>query len=225
MEIEQSYIKDNKNGIEYSLEDQLKDIGFVNLDEYFKLKQEWKLHSLKFNREFCQIEEVTNKVVKLLNAETPSLLTVKSDKIAIYHGDEPYDKDFCTEHNILVNEIGHHGGTIVVGKDDISFGLFLPYDFNMDFSDFLNLFASIFKKYYTDVNINNNDILINGEKVLGAAGLHGKTLKGYVTNISFSNNTDLINQICSTVPMQKTPGFLTKMTREQLEREVIKWLQ
>ena len=80
-------------------------------------------------------------------------------------------------------------------------------------------------KYFNDVFISGNDILINGMKVLGSMNRRVNGMYIFACQVSYANHLDLINKLCSK-SSDKIPGFINKnqMPREVLKNEVLTWL-
>ena len=78
--------------------------------------------------------------------------------------------------------------------------------------------------YFDNVAISNNDILINGEKVLGGAMIEHNGLLIVVFQINFINKREDIINICGITP--KTPGCIDSsvVTAEQIKNEFLSWL-
>ena len=89
---------------------------------------------------------------------------------------------------------------------------------------FLIKLKEYFDCYFDNVAISNNDILINGEKVLGGAMIEHNGLLIVVFQINFINKREDIINICGITP--KTPGYIDSsvVTAEQIKNEFLSWL-
>ena len=74
-----------------------------------------------------------------------------------------------------------------------------------------------------DVVVDNNDILLSGKKVCGSTEYRMNNRFAFIAQFSFDDKLDLINKICPSTS-GKIPHYLTKITREQLRKEILTWL-
>lgn len=75
-------------------------------------------------------------------------------------------------------------------------GLLIPKTIDVTFEYFLNRYVKFYSKYFDDVVIDNNDILINGKKIQGSIFFDSNDMYFYGTAISFIDRMDLIKKIC-----------------------------
>jgi lipoate-protein ligase A len=74
--------------------------------------------------------------------------------------------------------------------------------------------------------VEGNDILVNGEKVMGSMQRQIGSTTVWAAQFSFAEHDELIGRICKK-EMKKHPAIFHKdsLTKEVLEREVLRWLQ
>lgn len=223
IQAEQQYIQNRINGIETTpLIDILKEYGFNSLEEYYKQKTEFEFSSLDFH-EMNTTSDVAFQVIgQILRNEKPILLFENHATPFIYHGNEEYNHEAAEKLGITVYEGGYMGGTIVGGIGDLSIGIFFPSHIEYRSKYFLNKLVEIFQKHNVNAEINNNDIMIDGKKVIGTACLETENYYGFVAYVSFSDKSELVKQVCGDAIKQ--PGFITGMTLEKLEEELREWL-
>ena len=83
---------------------------------------------------------------------------------------------------------------------------------------------NILKKYSSaDFSVAGNDILMNGNKILGSAVYRQNGMFVLINYLSFSDKADLIKEVCLK-HSTKQPGHIDFMTTEQLRLEVEEWL-
>ena len=220
---EQQYINDRINGIETrSLIDILRDYNFTSLNEYYLAKKEWQLQNCGMIEQHCEIPEVPTTLATIISLKQPTLLIVESNSPFIYHGDEEYNEQAVIELDIPVDEMGHSGGTIVGGAGDLSIGIFFPLNIDARSDYILQRFVDIFQNHGIAAEVNNNDVLVDGKKIIGSAHLASDDLFAFVSYISFSDKTELVQKICG--PAEKTSGYLTGISRSELIRGMKEWL-
>ena len=139
------------------------------------------------------ISDVAFETIRnILIAENPVLLFEKHETPFIYHGDEDYNIERARASNITVYEGGYAGGTIVRDAGDLSIGIFLPIEIDLNSKFFLNKIAEILNKYNTPAVVDNNDIMVNNRKVIGTSTLSTDNYFGFVAYVSFNDKTELI---------------------------------
>lgn len=206
--------------------DAVKECGFESIDEYFKAKKLQKFQALSFEK----IE--TNP----LEAIPQALEIVKNKKTAIFFADtlftiiwngngSEYNKEYCIEHSIPIIPFQTGGGTIVSTKGDLNIGICFPKEFDYSIDDILNGFTNIFRKY-TDkkIEVQGNDIIIDDYKVMGSAVYKSSTMLLFMTSISMSDKSEIIENVCLK-QSKKIPGYIDFMSNKELRQEVVEWLQ
>ena len=222
---ENIYIQNRLNNIETEpLIDILKGYGFETLEDYYKQKAEWQLLHCGIKEVNRSVADAFSTIDTLIQHELPSLLLVYHDYPFIWHGSKDYDlnQEAVDKYNIQVYEGGYIGGTIVGGAGDLSFGVVYPKTIDLRADYFLDKLVEIFRAEGMNAEKDHNDILIDKKKVIGSATLEGVTFLGFVVFISFSDQSEVIKEVCGINP--KEPGYITKMTVEDLEDKLRKWL-
>ena len=200
----------------------LKEFGYNNLEDYNNDKKLFQLSQLNFTEVHTTSNVAFETIRNILIAEDPVLLFEKHETPFIYHGDEDYNIEGARASNITVYEGGYAGGTIVGDVGDLSIGIFLPIEIDLNSKFFLNKIAEILNKYNTPAVVDNNDIMVNNRKIIGTSTLSTDNYFGFVAYVSFSDKTELIKQVCGN--NLKQPGFLINITVEELEEELRQWL-
>lgn len=220
---EQQYINDRVNGVETRpLIDILHDYDFTSLDEYYLAKKEWQLQNCGMVEQHCDASEFPMKFSTFVYLKQPTLLFGDSDKTFIYHGNEEYNTQAVKELDIPVYEIGYEGGTIVGTAGDLSIGVFYPDTIDLRSDYILDKISSILQNHGIAAQVDNNDILVDGKKVLGSAHLTSNGFFVFVAYVSFSDKSELIQKVCGTAA--KAPSYLTGISRSELIRGMSEWL-
>lgn len=223
---EELYLKDKFNGKETSLQARLIQYGYTILKEYFDAKKEYLFNNWKPEVYFIPIEDFAEKVENAIQASEYGIYIPIANGIHAYHGTDEIDYLQCEQEGIQVIELNYNGGTIIGSEDDFSIEIVAPINIGLDFNCIINKFYEIISKYEDNVVIDGNDILINGNKVLGSMTRRINNTFVWAAQATFGDHIDAINKICKK-KSAKAPGRIKSnyLTREKLQNEVISWLQ
>ena len=85
----------------------------------------------------------------------------------------------------------------------------------------------ILLKYFNNVEIQDNDILINNKKVAGATSFGTEDFFFLIYHFSMSDKEELITAICGAPTSGKQPGYIdtTILSTKQLMEDFLSWLQ
>ena len=226
IEVEKEYLSYRMKGeYPYHLVDRIRECGFESLDEYFKEKNDYE-----FNKETFEVIETTPikaiaDIFTTVTSKKTALLMADTITTIVWLGDDsPYDREFCIKNNIPVLPLRTKGGTIVSTKGDLNIGICMPEKYGIDHLYILNGLANIFRKYTDkEIVIDGNDILVDGYKVLGSSTYSISGMFVFITPVSLTEKTELIQNICQKMST-KTPSHMDFITAEQLRQEVRSWL-
>ena len=214
------------------LEKQINLIGFLNLEEFFKEKKKILLKETLNNKIRETFETEQNFFNVLANDNNIGALFYyhKKDFCVYYGGKNQYiNTTYCKENNIefFNYDSNANGGAIITGNGDLSMKIVLPVSIDITKDYLIENIANILKKYFLNVSINNNDILIDGLKVFGAASKVIDNIIIFLCYFSFSDKKDIILNICGEPNTGKNSGFLNSnyLNIEQLKKELLLWLQ
>lgn len=227
IKIEEQYIQYRLNNEEpFSLEDEIKKCGFDNLEQYFDKKLDFQISQLNFSVEDVLPFTAADAMLNLMNTKTNGILLMNTDQTVVYHGSKDFNREYCEENNIPVIEHYSNGGTLVASDGELSIGVCMPFFNGLSGRYMLLKLKSIFDKYYDDVVIDNNDIMINGKKVCGTTVYPTSEVFGFLAQFSFDDKSELISKICysSESGSNKIAGYIDRLTREELRKEVLEWL-
>jgi hypothetical protein len=224
--IEQQYLDTRDTLKTLSLLNRLSTVGYTSLDTYFKDKTEYLVRTSNptiYEPVMLGIEDAVEASVK--TKEVSVYIPTASDVFA-WHGSETIDYDLCKSLGVTVYEMRYLGGTIISGPEDFSIAVIIDENTDVTSDYFMNRFYSYFRQYFSNVVLNNNDILINDKKILGSMTRRANGMFIFATQVSFVDRTNLINQICPP-DSGKIPGCIDNsiLTKEMLKNEVLSWLQ
>lgn len=222
---EKLYIEDRANNIDTSLIARIKQYGYETLDEYFKEKRKYLFENWKPEVYYVDIRTLSTELEKAVQNEKYGIYISVADTLYAFHGDDEIDHNLCKELGVCVAEVYHKGGTIIGSDKDLGIEIVAPRNLSLQSKDILNKFYEIISYYEDNVIISGNDILVNGEKVLGSMRRDVGNVFVWAAQCSFGEYDDIIEKICHK-KSQKKPGRLKnpKLSKEVLEKEVLKWL-
>lgn len=220
---EEAYINNRLNGVEARpMVDIVADYGFDSLASYHEQKSLYLFEHAEYTEVHTTDEKAFEDISKILIAEKPTLLFEKHDEPFIYLGSKEYDAAAVKASGIKAYDGGYLGGTIVGGTGDLSVGIFYSSLIDIRADYILDRIAEILQKHGINAVKDNNDILVNGKKVAGTACLETNSFYGFVAYLSFSNNAEIVKQICG--ESEKKPGFIDGITADEFMEEMRQWL-
>lgn len=212
---------------EISFNEQIINLGFKDLEDFFEQKKEYEMQQFLKGKVF-----VTNPIdgLQLIQNKNFGIISVDDNYTFVYKGNnkKEINMEYCQQNNIPVYNYGTFGGAVVVSPGDYNIGVVIPIKLNLNSTFFLNNIALILKRYFENVKVDNNDILIDNRKVLGSANFGNEEYFFFVAQISFSDKTELIQSICGDIDENgKQPGYINPniLSTNKLREELLSWLQ
>ncbi len=176
------------------------------------------------------IHEITVPPAQILNAITENCMAKNPCTLCVtdingtiaWGGSKEADGDFAAA-GVTVYNLGYQGGYIITSANDLSYVIVTP-DIGVSDDYYLRRIKSILDRYCDGVTIDRNDILIDGEKVIGSASYKVNGMNAFMFAASFTDYTDLIMELCPP-RTGKAPGYITGCTAEQLRAEIMEWFK
>ena len=227
---EEQYIYDKTHidDVSLSIYDYLAEAGYTDLDEYRNDAKDYWVKSQNY--------EIVEEPV--INADVPVPYLTNGTPAFLYTINCVYNYAFIpmsyTNYELLEQygytpvKLGYENsnGPILSANGDLRIYLILKKNecIEITYHYFLIKLKEYLDGYFDDVAISNNDILINGEKVLGGAMIEHNGLLIVVFQINFINKREDIINICGITP--KIPGCIDSsvVTAEQIKNEFLSWL-
>lgn len=225
------YNIENKIEEKISFVDQIKEIGFTDLEDFFNQKREYDMQQVLNGKVYSVAPKDAMPTLRLLLSTGQfGIVSVYTNETCVHHGQDEsksLNTEYCETHNIPIYTYDSFGGSIVATEDDYSMALLLPPDIDISTDFILKKFQRILLKYFNNVTIDNNDILINGVKVAGTTSFGTDTFFFLIAHFSMNEKTDLIYSICGEPTSNKTPGYIDTsiLSTEKLMEELLSWLQ
>ena len=225
LEEEKRYVADRMNGIDTSLIERLKQYGFHSLAEYFSAKKDYLWHNWIPEIRRDSIDVVSDVAEEAIKAKDYGVYIPTVEGKYAFHGTEELDLDICNKLGVRPVNMRYRGGTIVGSAKDFSIEILMPSEIGFTSADFINKMHEIISKYVDGVTVDGNDILINGEKVMGSMSRQENGVFVWAAQISFEEYHDEIEKICRKKSIKRPSCVRGGLTRDRLEREVIAWLR
>lgn len=153
------------------------------------------------------------------------------EDLSVNYGQEgDINKEFCDSNNIHYRYENRSGGCMVLFPGNIITLDVYPTDNFLRQHAYLNELVDYLKSKNINATTNNNDLMIDGKKIIGAVSeTLPKPYKGWVyfaVSISINADSDLIDQICLK-PMNKVPGTLSNygITTEEIFNWTLDWFE
>ena len=227
IEKEKEYLSYRMKGEEpFYLINAIKECGFESLAEFFEQKKIYELANLSFEVIETTPPKAIGDVLNTMAERKTAVLFANTDYTLVWNGDNStFNETYCAECGIPVYPLQTGGGTIVSTSGDLNIGICVPKSTCIDATFILQRFADIFRKYTNKmVEVNDNDIMVDGYKVLGSSTYENNGMFMFITPISLSEKTELIASICQK-HSEKQPAHIDFMNRESVRSEVLQWLK
>lgn len=223
---EKRYVADRMQGMDTILRERLVQYGYDTLDDYFKDKKKHLWDKWKPEVFYISVGTFSQDVEAAINNEAYGIYIPVADGLYAYHGTDEIDRELCKSMGVRVIDLNYQGGTIVGSTEDFSIEILYPSTMMLTGNDIIGKIAEIVGRSMDGVTVNGNDLLVNGEKVMGSMERHVGNVRVWAAQISFGDYDEAIEKICNKKSMKK-PGQIdrNKLTKDKLEKEVLKWLR
>ena len=183
------------------------------------------------NFEIVEEPEIDPSIpIPYLKNQTPAFLyTINCDKNYAFLPMSYNDTTKIEELGYIPVKLGYENsnGPILSASGDLRIYFILKKDddVNISYHYFLIKIREYLDEYFDNVSISNNDILIDGKKVLGGAMIEYNGMLVVIFQINFVNKEDHIRQVC--VLKKKQPGYIdpSVVSAEQLKDEFLSWIK
>lgn len=207
--------------------DYLAEAGYDDIEEFredktiYLLKhQNYIIDEVPEIKEDCYVDKIKNKI--------PAFVYIIHSGNNFAFVPNTFDKDdILAEYNIIPARMNYEAknGVIITSDGDLRVVLIMPDFIEIPQNYFLIKIRDYLSKYFADVRIDNNDIMLNNKKVLGSGLKNENSMNVFMFQITFVDRSELIKKICTT--SIKEPGFIDPniVSPEQLKNEFLSWLQ
>jgi len=217
---------------EVSFRDQILALGYEDIEDFFKEKTIFEMQKNLKNGKLYTVKmpNLVNILNILVQKKQNGIVSIYTDTTCVCHGQntqKQLNTDYCEKNNIPIYPYNSFGGNIVATAEDYGMVFLIPSEINMSESFVLEKVARILTKYFNNVNIEGNDILINNKKVIGSGSLIVNDMFLMLFYFSMEDKGDLIVNICGEPTSGKAPGHIDSqiLPLETLKEELLSWLQ
>ena len=222
------YDKTHTDNVFLSMRDYLAEAGYTNLNEYRKDAKDYWVKSQNYEVVEEPVINANVPVPYLTNGIPAFLYTINCEYNYAFIPISYTNYELLEQYGYTPIKLGYENsnGPILSANGDLRIYLILKKNEHIEitYHYFLIKLKEYLDGYFDDVAISNNDILINGEKVLGGAMIEHNGLLIVVFQINFINKREDIINICGITP--KIPGCIDSsvVTAEQIKNEFLSWL-
>ncbi len=216
---------------ETSFKDQILALGYETIEDFFEEKTIYEMQQILKDQIIpVAMKDIPTQMWYYANEIHYGILSVYTNETCICRGDDetkPFNEEYCKANNIPIYPYYSFGGNIVATKEDFGIVVLLPTNIDISPLLILNGVANILKKYFENVEVYGNDILIGGKKVIGSMSFGNEEIFVMAVYFCASDKGDLIEKICGEPITDKTPGYINTeiLSTDQLRNEVLLWLQ
>ena len=206
-------------------------LGYNNLEEFFEEKREHEMQEILKNQIYdVEPKDAMKTLRQLINDHASGIVSVYTTETCVHHGQDPskfLDVQLCKELNIPIYDYDSYGGNIIATEGDYSIALLIPSFIDISAQFFLEHIKIILEKYFTNVIIQDNDIILDGNKVVGVTSFGNDEFFFVIAHFSMSSKEDLIYELCGEPVSNKIPGYIDTdvLSTEQLMEDILSWLQ
>lgn len=205
--------------------------GYTDLDDFTSDKIEYLLKNSDIPITITTPEVgIAMTLNNFSQGQSQVVLCINNEKIYAWHCNDDIDIELFNDYGIPIYETGAEGGTILGSPDDLDIALVLSRD-DFDECNFYKYFNNHLAAYLSaalpehEVVADNNDILIDGKKIMGSSIAISDECLLYVAHISFYDFSALAKILCSK-ESSKTPGCVpAELNRATLLEEIKSWFK
>lgn len=223
---EKAYVADRMQGIDTNLLKRLAQYGYNSLDDYFKDKKEYMFNEWKPEVYYISVDTFAQDVEEAIANASYGIYIPVADGLYAYHGTDEIDRELCESMDVRVIDLNYRGGTIIGSPEDFSIEILYPQSAGINGHDIISKIAEIISRHVTGVEISGNDLLVDGEKIMGSMERHVGKCNVWAAQISFGKYGDVIEKICNKKSVKKPSQIKSDLLgKDVLEEEVLRWLR
>lgn len=201
--------------------------GYDNYEEYYVDLQEYLLKTQ--NYEIVEEPEINANVpVPYITSNTSAFLyAINCNVNYAFVPNSINDYTTIESHGYTPVKLGYESsnGPILSCDGDLRIYLMYPVNIDISYKYFSDKMSQLLSNYYEDVTTDNNDVMVNGKKVIGGASTIMNNMRIVVFQINFVDKLAAIQDICGI--SDKVPGHIDSsvISPEEFKNEFLKWLR
>lgn len=201
--------------------------GYDNYEEYYIDLQEYLLKAQ--NYEIVEEPEINANIpVPYITSNTSAFLyAINCNVNYAFVPNRINDYTTIESHGYTPVKLGYESsnGPILSCDGDLRIYLMFPANIDISYSYFSVKMSQLLSNYYEDVSTDNNDVMVNGKKVIGGASTIMNNMRIVVFQINFVDKLAAIQDICGI--SDKVPGHIDSsvISPEEFKNEFLKWLR
>lgn len=210
-----------------SIYDFIQPYGYLTLDEYQNDKKDYLLAQTGMIVHLTDMTEIEDRVEANVINKIPSVFIPTADAQFAWVGvRDEIDAELFERYSVHPYNMRYIGGTIISGPEDFSIAIITPSSCGLTCNYYMERIGEFLSKYFDNVEVTGNDILIDGKKVAGAVVREVNDVFLFATQISFKDRTDVINILCPPHG-DKIPGCIDSsvLSRDELQGEILSWFE
>lgn len=210
-----------------SIYDFLAPYGYTSLDEYQKDKKDFVLTQSGMIIYLTDMLAIEDRVEAHVRAQVPSVFIPTAECQFAWVGvRDEIDMSLFEQYGVRPYNMRYIGGTIISGPEDFSIAIITPSVYGLTCNYYTERIGEFLSKYFDNVEVTGNDILIDGKKIAGAVSREVNDVFLFATQISFKDRTEVINVLCPPHG-DKTPGCIDSsvLSRDELQAEILSWFE
>lgn len=219
------------NPFEANIYEYLAPYGYTDLNDFTSDKIEYLLKNSNIPITITNPEMgIAITLDNFAQSQQQAMFCINNDKIYAWHCNDDIDTELFNDYGIPIYETGAEGGTILGSPDNLDIALVLSYD-DFDERNFYKYFNNRLATCLSaalpghEVVVDNNDILIDGKKVMGSSIAINDDCLLYVAHISFYDFSALTKILCNK-DSSKMPGCIpAELSRATLLEEIKSWFK
>ena len=202
------YLVRKAKGEDVKIYDFIKPCGYTDVNEFYWDKQLYLLR----HTQYVEVEEPyisLNLTTEFFENKVPAFLwTINCPVTYAFVPNSFTDFESLSKHGLEPVKIGYSADNGVIISSDGDLRIFLIYPGNLEIQadHFLSFFKDYLSEHFDNVTVDKNDVLIDGKKVLGSVLMPFNKMGVFVSQISFSDKSELIKKVCG--ESVKVPGFI-----------------
>lgn len=219
--------KDSLHSNTLNILDYISKAGYDNYDDYYSDLQEYLLKIQDY--EIVEEPEINADIpLPYLNGNKPAFLyAINCGVNYAFVPNRINDYAVIEEHGYTPVKLGYDSsnGPILSSDGDLRIYLVYPVNIILHYDYFSNKIVNFLSRYFENVRLDNNDIMLDNKKIIGGASTIMNNMRIVVFQINFVDKLSDIQAICGIT--NKVPGYIDSsiISAVEFKNEFLSWLR